>query len=134
VLTLALGIGANAVVFAVVKTVLLNPLPYGDPDRLVTIVETDGHAPNPENATPGGVCWMIVRQVLLVAMTGVACGFMAAATFTNGLSALLFGVTRFDLQTISSFAFALITAAVVASAPPIARAARVDPMVALRSE
>jgi putative ABC transport system permease protein len=85
-------------------------------------------------ATPAGVCWMIVRQVLLVAMTGVACGFMAAATFTNGLSALLFGVTRFDLQTISTVALALIAAAVVASVPPIARAARVAPMAALRSE
>jgi putative ABC transport system permease protein len=47
IITLALGVGANTAIFSVVKAVLLNQIPYRDPDRLVAIAEADPDTPRP---------------------------------------------------------------------------------------
>ena len=57
VTTLALGIGANSAIFALVDATLLRPLPYGNPDRLVTIWETSDANPRSFASPPNMLDW-----------------------------------------------------------------------------
>ncbi len=57
-LTLALGIGANSAIFALVDATLLRPLPYGEPERLVTIWETTSATPRGFASPPNMRDWL----------------------------------------------------------------------------
>jgi predicted permease len=57
VLTLALGIGANTAIFSVVEGIVLAPLPYGQPDRLVLVMESNPRFPRVWTSYPNFIDW-----------------------------------------------------------------------------
>jgi putative ABC transport system permease protein len=85
-------------------------------------------------ATPGNVVGLFVREGAVLALVGVACGLAGALAVTRVLSTLLFGVTTTDPATFAAVAGALALVALLASYVPARRAARVDPMVGLRTD
>jgi len=57
ILTLALGIGANTAIFSVVQGVVLAPLPYREPDRLVMVLESNERFPEDAISYPNFLDW-----------------------------------------------------------------------------
>jgi putative ABC transport system permease protein len=79
--TLALGIGANTTIFALVQTMLLQPLPYQDPDRVVMVWEDASAAGFPRN-TPAPANYRDWRAMSR-SFTDIAAATFASATLTG---------------------------------------------------
>ena len=76
----------------------------------------------------------VVRDGLTVTLAGLAVGVVAALVAVRVVRTLLFGVTPQDPLTLAGAAASLIAIAILACAVPASRAARVDPVIALRGE
>jgi predicted permease len=85
-------------------------------------------------APPAAVRWMVVRENAGTIAAGIAAGVGAAALTVRLVRAQLFGVDPFDPATVSMATAVLVLMAGVAAYVPARRAARIDPLVALRHE
>jgi putative ABC transport system permease protein len=83
-------------------------------------------------ADRAAVLRLIVREGMLTGAAGIAGGVAAAGLLGRALSALVFGVSVWDVRTYAAVSALLAVVALVSCLVPAIRASRVDPMVALR--
>ena len=81
--TLALGIGANTAIYSVVDSVLIRPLPYADPDRVVTVWEDASYVSFPRN-TPAPANYFSWKQLNRVFTDMAATRGMSLNLTTDG--------------------------------------------------
>jgi ABC-type antimicrobial peptide transport system permease subunit len=85
-------------------------------------------------ATRTQVLWLVMRQVAAMALIGLIVGRLAAYGASRLVESLLYGVKGNDPTTIGIAMGTLIVAVAAASYIPARRAARIQPMVALRQQ
>jgi predicted permease len=83
-------------------------------------------------ASQGEILWLVMGQALMLMLVGIAFGLGGAFAVTRVASAVLFHVSATDPATFAAVALLLLLVALVASYIPARRAARIDPMAALR--
>ena len=77
---------------------------------------------------------LVTRQGVFLTVTGAAIGLVASLALTRGLGSLLFGVSPIDPVTFGAVTLVLVAVGLLAAVVPARRAARVDPVVALRAQ
>jgi putative ABC transport system permease protein len=80
------------------------------------------------------VTWLFVRETLLLLVTGIGIGMVAALSFTRLLTTFLGGVDPRDPVTFALVTLMLAGVAVAAALMPSLGAARIDPVAALRGD
>ena len=84
-------------------------------------------------ASPANVKLMVIRATLRLALVGIGLGVLVALASTHLIAALLFGINPADLLTFAATVIVLTSVALVAAYLPARRAARIEPMSALRA-
>jgi len=77
---------------------------------------------------------LVLQRAMLLAIVGVGIGIVGAVVVTRYLTSLLFGVKPIDVITFVGVALVLFAVALIACLVPARRAAKIDPLVALRYE
>jgi ABC-type antimicrobial peptide transport system permease subunit len=85
-------------------------------------------------ATGRNVAWPILREALMLAALGIALGLPVALALARVTRSLIFGIEPRDPATMIAAALLLLAVATLAAWIPARRAARIDPMEALRYE
>jgi len=85
-------------------------------------------------ALPRQILWLVIARGIRLAAAGVVVGAAASLSLRRLLAAQLFGVSASDPLTISVVSGVMVLVAVAACAVPAARALRIDPIAALKSE
>jgi putative ABC transport system permease protein len=85
-------------------------------------------------AQRGDVLKLVVRQGMSLALVGVVLGLVTSLFLMRLITRLLFGVSSADPATLVIFTALLAAVALLANYIPASRAARIDPMVALRHD
>lgn len=85
-------------------------------------------------ASRRGVHWMVVREALLLMLGGIAIGVPGALAASRYVASMLYGLKPGDAGNIGAVVVSMTIVAVAAALLPAVRAARVDPIVALRCD
>jgi predicted permease len=85
-------------------------------------------------AAPAEVGWLVLRQTLLLTAIGAGLGLLLSLGLSRLLAGFLNGVSPFDPLTFAAAPVLLALVGALATLHPARRAARVDPMVALRGD
>ncbi len=82
----------------------------------------------------GAIIWLVLRHALLLLAVGIAAGITVATAASGVMRAFIYGFHGYDVFTVFAVALVLAACALLASYLPARKAARVDPVVALRTE
>jgi putative ABC transport system permease protein len=85
-------------------------------------------------ADPAALRRLVLRQASVPLLAGLVFGLLGAFVVTKRLQSLLYGVTPNDPVTLAAVVVILVTVGIAAAYAPARRAARVDPIIALRAE
>jgi cell division protein FtsX len=123
-----------AATFAVLAAAFTAFAIYGVTSRSVTRRRPEIGVRLALGARPGAVVARTLRSGLVLAMAGIVLGLLASLAATRAIASYVYGTSPNDPVTLALVTIVLIGTAAVACLAPSMRAARTDPLLALRSE